>query len=145
MIINNLLTGTELEGRFDCGVGILEDELKIIKEKQSLKISYMEDVNDFSEQFLERIIKIKEMFWIPQSDPSAQMESFKKTFHYWINGDFAQNISLWISTGIRDNDVDKIKFGIERGYQLKRNKELIDLLYLQIKERGYRIELNQIS
>jgi hypothetical protein len=138
-IIHDLLINTEFEGRLNCGVGIVEDELKIVKEKQSLKISNIEEVNDFSELFFERIIKIKEMFWIPQSDPNAQMESFKKTFHHWINGDFIQNVALWISTGIRDNDINKIKFGIERGYQLGRDQEMIDLLYLRITEKGYNI------
>ena len=152
-IINDLLINTEFKGYFDYGVGILEDELKIVKEKQSLKISNIEEVNDFSEQFFARIIKIKERFWIPQSDPTSQMESFKKSLHHWINSDLVQNVALWISTGIKENDLEKIKFGFERGYNeisetiknygnnynLEKMKEIIDLLHLRVKEKGYNL------
>ena len=152
-IINDLLINTEFTGNFDCGVGILEDELKIVKETQSLRISNIGAVSDFSKQFLERIIKIKDRFWIPQSDPTSQMESFKKSFHHWINSDLVQNVVLCISTGIKENDLEKIKFGFERGYDeimgtiknygnnynLEKMKEMIDLLHMRVKEKGYNL------
>jgi hypothetical protein len=150
-IIKDLLINTDFKGYFDSGVGIIEDELKIVKEKQSLKISNIDEVNDFSEHFFARIIKIKERFWIPQSDPISQMESFKKSLHHWINSDLIQNVALWISTGIKENDLEKIKFGFERGYNeisetikncgnnynLEKMKEMIDMLHLAVKEKGY--------
>jgi hypothetical protein len=45
------------------------------------------------------------------------MESFKKPHvGHWINGSMTQNVLLWVSTGIKENNIEKIEYGFSRGF-----------------------------
>ena len=152
-IINSLLLDTEWHDAFSSGVGITDNDLKITQESESLQISDLEEVDCLSNLFFARILKIKELFWIPQSDPTSQMESFKKPLVvHWVNGSFIQNVLLWISIGIKESNIEKIVYGLNRGYnhiseverlygknyQLGQNKQLLDILSIKLAEKGYR-------
>jgi hypothetical protein len=151
-IISSLLVDTEWENTFSNRVGITDNDLRITKEKDLLKISDLEEVNNFSELFFERIKKIKENFWIPQSNPTSQMDSFKKQqVVHWVNGNFIQNVFLWISTGIKENNIEKIEYGLNRGYShiseverlygknyhLEQDQQLLNTLSINLVEQGY--------
>jgi hypothetical protein len=152
-IIKTLLIDTEFYDYFNCGIGIINDELRITNEKKSLKIADSDDIDAFSEVFFERIEKIRDLFWIPQSEPINQMESFKKPVANWVNGDFIQNCAIWISTGIKNNNVETVKYGFERGYEIifeneklygknyhgENEKLLMDILYKIVKNKGFDI------
>ena len=147
-IINTMLNDTELSR----DISIVEDELRITKEDNSLKISCLEEVNSFCELFFERIKKIKENFWIPCSDPISQMESFKKQHvGHWINGSMTQNVLLWVSTGIKENNIEKIEYGFRRGfnwidevkrlygtnYHLEQDEHFLNALFNKMTGKGY--------
>jgi hypothetical protein len=75
------------------------------------------------------------------------MESFKQPLVvHWVNGDFIQNVFLWISTGIKENNKEKIEYGFSRGYNhiseverlygknyhLEQNKQLLNTLSVRL-------------
>lgn len=114
-IINDLLVDTELSDYFECGVGLTEDELRVTKSNDTLKIDQIDDVENFSVSFLDRIRMIEKLFWIPESNPISQMESFKKSVVFWKNSLLSQNIAMWVAEGIKENDVESVKYGLNRG------------------------------
>jgi len=147
-IINTILDDAELSR----DIRIVDNDLKITKENGSLKISCLEEINSFCELFFERIKKIKENFWIPYSDPISQMESFTKPHvGHWINGDMTQNVLLWVSTGIKEDNIKKIEYGFSRGfswiaevkrlygtnYHLEQDEYFLNILNKKLAEKGY--------
>lgn len=145
-VINRLLVETNDDINNKLEIGMATNDFKIIKNVPDLKISNIDTLEDFTDYLYCRIKEIEDKFWIPQSTPFEQIESFiEKMPGHWLNPILIQNVMICVATGILNKNSELIRKCLEKGMSslseksqsYEEDKLLIQTLTQKVNQKGY--------